>query len=185
MDLKGQDVMNIVLTTFKLEIITITLFYLLDIIFRISFSVFAFDLFFAVKAKNASSSYILVAVLIIFWYIFGSKLKAGLSMLLFQKISQMSAFSLQTSDLGKITNLLATDLGVMEQRLANVLILPAFPILLTGLTVLIYIRVGWIGLASIFTVIILVLVSNMVSAKQSALVKEGYGFKDKRVEKTT
>ena len=106
-------------------------------------------------------------------------------MLLFQKISQMSAFSLQTSDLGKITNLLSTDLGVMEQRLANVLILPAFPILLTGLTVLIYIRVGWIGLASILTVVVLVLVSNMVSAKQSALVKEGYSFKDKRVEKTT
>ena len=68
-DLKGQDVMNIVLTTFKMEIITITLFYLLDIIFRISFSVFAFDLFLAVKTKNTSSSYILVAVLIIFWYL--------------------------------------------------------------------------------------------------------------------
>ena len=92
-------------------------------------------------------------------------------MLLFSKISQMSAFSLQNSDLGKITNLLATDMCVMEQRLTNVLILPAAPFMLIGSTIVIYIRVGLIGIAAIVSVIVLILISKFISAKGSKIVQ--------------
>ena len=76
-------------------------------------------------------------------------------------------------------------MGVMEQRLTNILILPAFPLMLIGSTILIVVRVGWIGLVAIGTVGILIVISKMVSAKGSQIVNKTYGCKDRRVEKTT
>ena len=107
-------------------------------------------------------------------------------MLLYTKISQLTTFSLQSSDLGKITNLLATDMGVIEQRLYNLTILAAFPIMLIGATTLMIIRTGlFVGISSVVTIIVLVVLSSLVSNQGSKFVKKVYESKDKRVEKTT
>ena len=176
--------LSVVLSTFKIHILKITGFYILDSVTRVGFSILLYNLFLSVSAKSLKTSFIYVGILVVLWYLsvlfkqtnsmisymFGSQLKAGLSMLLFSKLSQLTAFSLQSSDIGKITSLLGTDLSVMEQRIINVLILPAFPIMLLLPTVLLYIRIGWIGLATIATVVIVMLISRIVSSKGTEIV---------------
>ena len=46
-------------------------------------------------------------------YMLGSRLKGGLIMLLYAKVSSLSAFVIQNAKVGKITNLLSNDLGVI------------------------------------------------------------------------
>ena len=191
--------LSVVLSTFKVHILKITSFYILDSLIRVGFSILLYNLFLSVSAKHLKTSFVYVGILVVLWYLsvlfkqtgsmtsymFGSQLKAGLSMLLFSKLSQLTAFSLQSSDLGKITSLLGTDLSVMEQRIANVLILPAFPIILLLSTGLLYIRIGWIGLAAVATVVVVMLISRVVSSKGTEIVTGVYAFKDKRIHKTT
>ena len=42
-----------------------------------------------------------------------NQIKSGLLMLLYAKISQLSRYSVKTAEVGKISNLLATDLGAI------------------------------------------------------------------------
>ncbi len=46
-------------------------------------------------------------------YTLAARIKAALSMLLYAKISSLSSYTIKNSQLGKITNLLASDLGVI------------------------------------------------------------------------
>lgn len=48
----------------------------------------------------------------------GFQLKAAFSMLLYAKASRMTSYVMKTSELGKITNLIANDLEVIELRIA-------------------------------------------------------------------
>jgi ATP-binding cassette, subfamily C (CFTR/MRP), member 1 len=87
--------------------------------------------------------------------------------------------------MGKLTNLLATDFGVIEQRLTNVLIIPVFPIMLIGSSAIMVFRVGWIGLVAIGIVIVLILIANAVSVKGIPVVTDISKFRDQRVSLTT
>ena len=84
-------------------------------------------LFEAVAAGNTKAAYIYTANLTVFFYVsqllrqkgaistyfFTSKLKAALAMLLYAKVSTLTSCVMRSSDAGKLTNLLASDLGVL------------------------------------------------------------------------
>jgi hypothetical protein len=42
-----------------------------------------------------------------------SRMKSGLTMLLYAKISNLSSYTIRSSQLGKLTNLLASDMGTI------------------------------------------------------------------------
>ena len=46
-------------------------------------------------------------------YVLASKIKSVLAMLLYGKVSSLTSYVIKSSQLGKITNLLASDLGVI------------------------------------------------------------------------
>jgi len=104
----------------------IVIFYL-DAIARVGFSIIIFYLFNAVADGNYTIAYIYCAIEMILSYfnqlfkqvgvtdayILGSKIKAALAMLLYAKISKLTNYVIKNSELGKITNLLASDFGVI------------------------------------------------------------------------
>ena len=104
-----------------------TAFFIIDSLFRLGFSVVILYLFESVTDNNLKMAYIYTGVLLILWYcsqlmkqsgcvvtyILASQIKAALAMLLYAKISKMTSYVMKSTELGKVTNLLATDLGVI------------------------------------------------------------------------
>ena len=75
-------------------------------------------------------------------------------MMLYTKISKITSFVVKSSDLGKITNLLSNDLSVIEMRLQSLLMSLVFPVVLTGIMILLLIRLGWVAIVGIVFMLI-------------------------------
>jgi hypothetical protein len=104
-------------------------------------------------------------------YILASKIKAGLAMLLYAKISQMTNYVIKSSELGKITNLLASDFGVIEMRMGIFIFGLTFPISAIGCTTLLITRLGWPGVVGVVILAFIVPICNAVSKKNGSLIQ--------------
>lgn len=118
---------TLIIRTFKGELITIILLYIIDAILRLGISVIILYLFYAVADGDTQMAYIYVVVIIVILYfsqlakqtsflnsyILASKIKSSLAMLLYAQVSSLTSYMIKSSQLGKITNLLASDLGVI------------------------------------------------------------------------
>ena len=91
------------------------------------------------------------------------RIRAGLSTLVYSKITQLTTYSLKNADIGKIISLLVTDLGTIEERLADVIQCLSFPILLIGVISIMAVRVGWVGIICILVNILMILLSKKIS----------------------
>jgi len=100
-----------------------------------------------------------------------SKIKAALATLLYAKISKMTNYVIKTSELGKITNLLASDFGVIEQRLGLFISALTFPITMIGCTILLIIRLGWPGVLGIVMVALVIPISNAISKNNGSIIQ--------------
>lgn len=94
---------------------------------RLGISILILHLFNSVYDSSYTIAYIYTAIIITLWYlnqlfrqtsfvrsyILASRIKASLAMLLFAKTSSLTSYIIKSSQLGKITNLLASDLGVI------------------------------------------------------------------------
>lgn len=101
--------------------------FVFDSIFRLGFSVVIVYLLDAVTEGNLTMAYILASALMVIWYLSQLfkqtatidtqlllyKLKAGLAMLLYGKVSTLTSYSLKASHSGKISNLLSNDLAAI------------------------------------------------------------------------
>jgi hypothetical protein len=72
-------------------------------------------------------AYVYAAIIVCIWYfaqlskqtgfvrsgVLASRIKSSLAILLYAKISSLTSYIIKSSQLGKITNLLASDLGVI------------------------------------------------------------------------
>jgi len=118
-------------------------------------------------------------------YTLSSKIKAALAMLLYAKLSKMTNYGIKTSELGKITNLLASDFGVIEQRLGLFLNAFIFPIIMIGCTILLIIRLGWPGVLGIVMVGLIIPISNAISKRNGSIIQKINIYKDRRIQMTT
>lgn len=106
-------------------------------------------------------------------------------MLLYSKISKMTSFSIKSAELGKITNLIASDLSVFSLKIVNFIFAASFVILCIGISALLIWRVGWVGIISVVIVLLYLPLTNKLSEVNSEFVKEINQFKDRRVKVTT
>lgn len=111
-----------------------------------------------------------------------ARIKASLSILLYTKISSLTTYIIKSSQLGKITNLLASDLGVFELRLSNFLALFSYPIYAIGTTTLLVTRLGWPGVVGIIVVMLGVPVSNFISKQNGNFISDINIYKDRRIQ---
>jgi ABC-type multidrug transport system fused ATPase/permease subunit len=187
-----------VLTTLKWDFITAAAFFNIDAVFRIGFSTLIIYLFRAVVEGNLTISYIYVAILILLWYfsqlmkqsgcvvtyILASKIKASLALLLYAKVSKMTSYVIKSTEIGKITNLIATDLGVIELRLVTVMMATAYPLFLCGITILLITRIGWAAVVGIVIILLFIPITNMISKRNGDIIVEINKHKDRRVQIT-
>jgi ATP-binding cassette subfamily C (CFTR/MRP) protein 4 len=106
-------------------------------------------------------------------------------MLLYSKISKMTSFSIKSAELGKITNLIASDLSVFSLKIVNFIFAASFVNLCIGISALLIWRIGWVGIISVVIVLLYLPLTNKLSEVNSEFVKEINQFKDRRVKVTT
>jgi ABC-type transport system involved in cytochrome bd biosynthesis fused ATPase/permease subunit len=116
--------------------------------------------------------------------ILSTRIKAALSMLLYSKISKLTLYVMKSSEIGKITNLLSSDLAVIGLRLSAFLNALIFPIVLIGSTTLLIIRLGWPGALGTTIVLLIIPVFNFISKLNGKILQEINVHKDKRIKAT-
>ena len=181
----SDDIFNLLIMTFKIDFIKSIFFFLLDAFARLGFSILVLYLFNTVSDGNYTLAYIYCAIEIILWYfsnllvheafieayILASRIKAALAMLLYAKISEMTNYGIKNSELGKITNLLASDFGVIEQRLGLFLSGLTFPVVMIGCTILLILRLGWPGVLGIVMVALVIPISIAISKNNGSIIQ--------------
>lgn len=100
-----------------------------------------------------------------------SRMKSGLAMLLYAKISSISSYTIKSSQLGKLTNLLASDMGTIEHRIATLFNLFALPFAMIGSTVILIILFNWPGVVGILIFLLVLPVSNYISKKNGTTIQ--------------
>lgn len=168
-------------------------YFVMDALCRLSFSVLFVYLFEAVADNKNKIAYIYTGALILLWYAsqllkmsaniytLASKIKAGLLMLLYTKISKLNSSSIKSEELGKITNMLSNDLGVIEHRLFTLIFCTSFPIILIGVTVILIVRIGWVGIIGVVMVVFVIFISRSISEQNGEILKDVNIHKDRRV----
>ena len=106
-------------------------------------------------------------------------------MLLYIKTSKLTSYVIRSEDIGKITNLLASDFGVLEQRGFYILYTATYPLTFIGNVTVLILRIGWPALIGTIIMIITVIFVAQYSRNTGDLVKESNIFKDKRIESTS
>lgn len=92
-------------------------------------------------------------------------------MLLYAKISKLTSFVVRSSDAGKLTNLLSSDLGVLEQRLVVLTFASLFPVQIIGLTIILVLRIGWAAIIGILVIVLMIPVSMKISKKNGQIIQ--------------
>ena len=93
-------------------------------------------------------------------------------MLLYAKISKMTSFVLNSSEqIAKIINLIANDLTVLEQRTAILIHISVFPMMLIGVTIILYVRIGWPSLIGVLLILLIIPIIIKISSINAAILK--------------
>jgi hypothetical protein len=117
----------LIVDTFKGEFIWIIIIFFFDALLRLAIEVLIHFLLLSIADGNTQIAYIYSTIIAGIWYtnqlvkqtgfvrsyILASRIKSALAMLLYAKISSLTSYVIKSSQLGKITNLLASDLGVI------------------------------------------------------------------------
>jgi ABC-type transport system involved in cytochrome bd biosynthesis fused ATPase/permease subunit len=178
--------MSLIYRTFKWEFISAFVLLGVDSFFRLLFSVFILYLFEAVAEGEHRIAYIYVSVLMVCWYlsqllkqsssvityVLVSRIKTGLAMLLYSKVSKMTSTGIRSAGSGKITNLLANDLSTIEQRVGGLTNCLTFPFIVVGSTAILVARIGWAGIIGIIVMLLIIPLNNCISKKNGELIKE-------------
>jgi len=92
-------------------------------------------------------------------------------MILYAKISKLTSYVIKSSDAGKLTNLLASDLGLLEQRLVVLTFASLFPVQIIGWTIILVFRIGWAAIIGVLVIVLMIPVSMKVSKKNGQIIK--------------
>lgn len=97
--------------------------YFLEMVFKLGFSILLNFLFKAVMKGNTSEAYIYAGISSAIWFlgqifrhnayysipIISCRIRAGLILLMYAKISRLTSFAIKSAEIGKIINLLSND----------------------------------------------------------------------------
>jgi hypothetical protein len=145
--------------------------------FRLGFSFVIVHLFNEVSAGNHSIAYLYIFILTLLWYLsqlfkhlsllstclLGERIKSGLAMLLYTKVTKLTAYTLNSSKFGKINNLIANNLTVIEQKTSVILNATSAPFMLLGITIILYVRIGWPSLIGMLFIVIMIPIIRKIS----------------------
>jgi ABC-type multidrug transport system fused ATPase/permease subunit len=116
--------------------------------------------------------------------IFYGRIRSALGMLLYSKVSSLSNNAIKNSEFGKITNLIASDLGALEFWPLSFSI-ALFPLLAIGSIALLVLRMGWPGILGILVAMLTFPLSTCISRYNGSLFEQANIHKDRRIETTS
>ena len=103
-------------------------------------------------------------------------------MLLYAKLSKLTSYALSVSELSdKIPIMIANVMTLIEQRTATVLQITSFPAMLIGVTIIVYLRIGWPSIIGIALILIAVPVIIKISMTKYEIMRLVNNNKDKRI----
>jgi ATP-binding cassette subfamily C (CFTR/MRP) protein 4 len=167
---------------------------------KLAFSILLQFLFVAVGNDEKSLAYIYAFFSTFVWFIgqvsrhnafyqspiLGNRIRSGMILILFAKISKLSQYIVKSSELGKITNLLSNDFNTIEQKIPIFFAAAIFPFAFIGIAVIVIIRLGWAGAIGVFALPILSFpIMIFISKKNGELLQRVNVNKDKRVQTCT
>lgn len=150
----------VTLLTFKWEIFRVWIFYMLEMIFRLTASVFIQQLIESVINQNSSQAYWNAGILVVLLFFVGifkhnafyesallnSRVKNAFIYTIYEKVTGLSQFMIRNADMGKVINMLASDFNAMEIKMTFVFIMMTMPFAIIGISVILVFRLGWWGL---------------------------------------
>lgn len=119
--------LRVIIGTFGCPLLKTLLIFLSEAILRILISVLILQILNAVSVGDTTMGFAYVAIICFIWYLLQlasseeylksamvmTQIKSALAMMLYAKISNLTSYMLKSSQMGKITNLLANDLGAI------------------------------------------------------------------------
>lgn len=165
-------------------------------IFRIAFTVLLQLLFENVEAGETTNSYIFGVFTSVTIYLYHISLHNGyyesqiltalirtsLSSQIFRKLSKLSKFTVDKSELGKVINLLSNDFNLIEIKTQFVFKLATFIFSFIGVLVILYLRIGWQGLICIAFPTVLIPFYILLIKFNGSLLHDSNIWKDKRIK---
>ena len=113
------------------------------------------------------------------------RVRGSLLGLLYKKLSQMSQYTINNQELGKITNLLSNDFNLIEYKAPIFFAGSVMPLVLIGVVVILVVKFGWPGIIPPVVVGILVPIQILIGKKMSDSLKKVNIYKDQRVKVCT
>lgn len=81
--------------------------------------------------------------------ILNNKMRTSIISVIYRKISGLTQYVIQSTDSGKILNMIANDFNLMENKLILLFRGIGFPVVYIGSTIVLVFRLGWKGLLCI------------------------------------
>ena len=90
---------------------------------------------------------------------------------LYRKLINLSSYQVKEANLGKIINLISNDLITAEMRLIILMFSLCFPINIIISSVIIVIRLSWVGLISIVVMLAYIYFQKVIGKKQQGYLR--------------
>lgn len=114
--------------------------------------------------------------------IISSRMRAGLILLLFAKVSKLTSFVASSAEVGKVINLLSSDFNSIENKLPFLMAGSMFPLALIGGTIIICLRMGWAGIFTLVVPLIAFPIALFITKKTKDLILRVNISKDSRIK---
>ena len=111
--------------------------------------------------------------------------KGAMAMEIFRRLSQLSQFTANAQDPGRIIGMLSQDLNLIESKLLFLFIGCTAPLFLVASLILLGIRLGWPGILCPLIILVLAPLQTAVSRANSRILREINRDKDRRVKLIT
>lgn len=110
------------------------------------------------------------------------RIRSGLILLMYAKVSRLSAFNSKSSELGKIINLLSSDFNSIETKLPYLMAGLVFPFAVIGGTIIICLRTGWGGIFTFIVPLVIFPIAILISRKIKDSIQRINVSKDGRIK---
>ena len=96
-------------------------------------------------------------------FMLAPKIKAGLSMFLYCKVSTLTSFALRLNNVGMLINLISNDLSALDERIIYLFFFCPFILITFGVIFIVVSKIGLIGIAAVSITLLIVPITHLVS----------------------
>ena len=172
-ELNSSLILLILWRQLKKHILFTVLFYAIEAVLRLAFSILLYILFGEIvklNENNRATTYLLAFFTSFIWFVaevfrhnafyevifLVGKVKSCLLSVVFKKVTSLSQYIVKYQDLGKIINMISNDFHIIEMKAPFSFPAIVSPFFLIGVIIILVLRLGWPGIIPILVTICLI-----------------------------